>query len=42
MTTSKVIAKDKNTFSVSIKFTVIASNGVILMPFLGNDVTNQK
>ena len=42
MMASRVIAKDKNTFSVSIKITILASIDVILMTFLGNDVTNQK
>ena len=42
MAVPKVIAKDKNTFSGSIKVTIIASIVVILMSFLGNDLTNQK
>ena len=42
MAASKVIAKNKNTFSASIKVTIIASIIVILMLFLGNDLTNQK
>ena len=37
MTVSKVIAKDKDS-----SVTIIASIDVILMTFLGNDVTNQK
>ena len=42
MAASQVIAKDKNTFSASIKVTIIASNVVILVSILGNDLTNQK
>ena len=42
MTASKVIAKDKNTFSARIKVTIIASIVVILMSFLDNDLKNQK
>ena len=39
MAASKVIAKDKNMFSVGIKVTVITSIDHI---FLGNDLKNQK
>ena len=42
MAASKVIAKDKNAFSASIKVTIIASIDVILMSFISNDLTNQK
>ena len=35
MAASKVIAKDQNTFTASIKVTIIASIVVILMSFLG-------
>ena len=42
MAASKVIAKDKNTLSASIKVTIIASIVVILMSFLGNNLTNQN
>ena len=42
MAASKVIPKDKNTFSASIKVTIIASVDVILMSFISNDLTNQK
>ena len=42
MAASKVIAKEKNTFSASIKVTIIASIDAILMPFISNDLTNQK
>ena len=42
MAASKVIAKDKNKFSAKIKVTIIALIVVILMSFLGNDLTNQK
>ena len=42
MAASKVIAKDKNAFSASIKVTIIASIDVILMSFISKDLTNQK
>ena len=42
MAASKVIAKDKNTFSVRIKVNVIASIDVILICPLGNDLKDQK
>ena len=42
MAASKVIAKEKNTFSASIKVTISASIDAILMPFISNDLTNRK